>query len=210
MRVLNLYAGIGGNRKLWTDVEVTAVEYNEEIAGIYKDYYPQDKVIVGDAHQYLIDHYKEFDFIWASPPCPSHSRIRLMASKKGDYAPIFPDMTLWQEIIFLNGFAPGKFVVENVKPYYEPLVKPSAELARHLFWANFKINPFELDNGGGRKHNHIKPTDQLYGYDLSKYDIDHNKIKILRNMVNPEVGLYIIEQARGIIRKQNISQPQLF
>ena len=26
MKVLNLYCGIGGNRKLWEDVEVTAVE----------------------------------------------------------------------------------------------------------------------------------------------------------------------------------------
>ena len=31
MKVLNLYAGIGGNRKLWTDVEITAVEYNQKI-----------------------------------------------------------------------------------------------------------------------------------------------------------------------------------
>jgi len=32
MKVLNLYAGIGGNRKLWPDeCEVTAVENNEEI-----------------------------------------------------------------------------------------------------------------------------------------------------------------------------------
>ena len=36
IKVLNLYAGIGGNRKLWKDVEVTAVEINEEIAGVYK------------------------------------------------------------------------------------------------------------------------------------------------------------------------------
>ena len=37
MKVLNLYAGIGGNRKLWTDVEVTAIENNESIAAIYQD-----------------------------------------------------------------------------------------------------------------------------------------------------------------------------
>jgi len=29
-KVLNLYAGIGGNRKLWTDVDVTAVEWDED------------------------------------------------------------------------------------------------------------------------------------------------------------------------------------
>ena len=51
MKVLNLYAGLGGNRKLWENVEVTAVEMNEEIAGIYKEYFPQDVIIVGDAHK---------------------------------------------------------------------------------------------------------------------------------------------------------------
>jgi len=58
MRILNLYAGIGGNRKLWTDVEVTAVEMNPKIAAIYQDFFPNDKVIVADAHQYLLDHFK--------------------------------------------------------------------------------------------------------------------------------------------------------
>jgi DNA (cytosine-5)-methyltransferase 1 len=36
MRILNLYAGIGGNRKLWTDCEVTAVENVQHIADVYK------------------------------------------------------------------------------------------------------------------------------------------------------------------------------
>jgi len=209
LRVLNLYAGIGGNRKLWTGVDVTSVEYNEEIAMIYKDHYPGDTVVVGDAHKYLLEHYKEFDFIWASPPCPSHSKVRRMASKAGDYDPIFPDMTLWQEIIFLEGFCEGKYVIENVIPYYEPLVKPTIELERHYFWTNFKINKWKFDKGE-RKHNEVKPTDELYGYDLSKYKIKHDKVKILRNMVDPEIGLYIFEQAIGIIRRQKSNQVSLF
>ena len=77
MKILNLYAGIGGNRKLWGDShEITAVEIDKDIASIYQTHFPQDKVIVGDAHQYLLDHYKEFDFIWSSPPCPTHSKAR--------------------------------------------------------------------------------------------------------------------------------------
>lgn len=73
MKILNLYAGVGGNRKLWGDEhEVTAVENEQYIADVYKELHPNDKVVVADAHQYLLDHYKEFDFIWASPPCPSH------------------------------------------------------------------------------------------------------------------------------------------
>jgi DNA (cytosine-5)-methyltransferase 1 len=46
MKVLNLYAGIGGNRKLWKDCEVTAVELNPEVAEIYKYFFPEDKIIV--------------------------------------------------------------------------------------------------------------------------------------------------------------------
>lgn len=72
MKILNLYAGIGGNRKLWEDCEVTAVELDPDIAGVYRKLYPDDTVIVGCAHEYLEKHFREFDFIWSSPPCPSH------------------------------------------------------------------------------------------------------------------------------------------
>lgn len=64
MKILNLYAGIGGNRKLWgNDDEITAVEFDEQIAKIYQDNFPNDKVVIGDAHQYLLEHFREFDFI---------------------------------------------------------------------------------------------------------------------------------------------------
>ena len=209
VRVLNLYAGIGGNRKLWESCEVTAVEYNQEIAQIYQDYYPNDKVIVGDAHDYLLKHYKEFDFIWSSPPCQTHSKVRMMASKSGSYDVKFPDMKLWQEIIFLQHFADCKFVVENVIPYYEPFVKPTIELERHFFWANFNINPFALDKVE-RHHNHITGKTNLYGYDLTSYKIKHRKDQIIRNMVNPDLGLYIFEQFLGQNRKVVTKQQSLF
>jgi len=78
MKILNLYAGIGGNRKLWHhNHQVTAVEFNSDIAKIYQDLFPNDTVVVGDAHQYLLDHYKEFDFVWSSPPCQSHLSFML-------------------------------------------------------------------------------------------------------------------------------------
>src|SRR4030042_5090482 len=115
MKILNLYAGIGGNRKLWTDVEVTAVENNPQIAKIYQDFFPNDKVIVADAHQYLLEHFKEFEFIWSSPPCPSHSRTNYFLKGKGIYR--YPGMELWQEIIFLTNFYKGRFCVENVISY---------------------------------------------------------------------------------------------
>lgn len=143
MKILNLYCGIGGNRKLWGDThEITAIELNPDIAKIYQEFFPNDKVIIGDAHQYLLDHFKEFDFIWTSPPCPTHSDIRRCGVQKGQYEAKYPDMKLYEEIILLKHFAPfkTKWVVENVKPYYDPLI-PAKLLGRHLFWTNFDITP---------------------------------------------------------------------
>ena len=74
MKILNLYAGIGGNRKLWGDEhDITAVELDESIAKIYQDFFPNDTILIEDAHDYLLQNFKEFDFIWSSPPCPTHS-----------------------------------------------------------------------------------------------------------------------------------------
>ena len=150
MKVLNLYAGIGGNRKLWDeveDIEVTAVEYDENIAKAYKDRYPSDIVIIGDAKQYLLDHYKEFDFIWISPPCQSHSTILNSQYTKDSHTPVYPDMTLYQIISFLQLYGKNtKWIVENVKPYYNPFVQPLFKLDRHLFWGNFTITGFKHKN----------------------------------------------------------------
>ena len=146
MKILNLYAGIGGNRKLWQDVEVTAVELNPKIAKIYQDFFPKDKVTVADAHQYLLDHFKEFDFIWSSPPCPTHSRLNTMLNANG--LNHYPDMKLYEEIIFLKKWFYGKYCVENVISYYEPLIRPH-QFGNHYFWANFHIRPI---NTGSREH----------------------------------------------------------
>lgn len=207
MKVLNLYSGIGGNRKLWKDVEVTAVEYNEEIAAIYKEYFPDDKVIVDDAHEYLLKHYKEFDFIWSSPPCQSHSGNNKFLNAQGVVR--YPDMKLYQEIIFLKHFFNGRFVVENVEPYYTPLIPPTIELGRHFFWANFLIRPTEIQDERGNI-NDVKRGSTHYGICLRGRKMVHRKDVILRNMVNPELGLYILEQAQGIIRQEKTEQISLF
>jgi DNA (cytosine-5)-methyltransferase 1 len=191
IKILNLYAGIGGNRKLWSgDIEVTAIENVPEIAKIYQDFFPQDKVIVTDAHQFLLEHYQEFDFIWSSPPCPSHSRLRAMNPKQNK--PIFPDMKLYEEIIFLQKWFKGKWVVENVKPYYKPLIS-AIELQRHLFWSNFNITPKEFERGENIRESIVKPKQDRLGFDLSPYR-GIQKVKILRNCVVPEVGLYIFQE----------------
>ena len=139
MKILNLYACLGGNRYKWGDEhEITAVELDEELARLYQERFPNDLVIVADAHQYLLDHYKEFDFIWTSPPCPTHSRINISQYTRESWTPKYPDMKLYEEIIFLDTYYKGKYVVENVIPYYEPLI-PAKKRNRHLYWTNFNL-----------------------------------------------------------------------
>lgn len=54
MKILNLYAGIGGNRELWgEEYDITAVEINPKIAKKYQERFPKDNVVVADAHEYL-------------------------------------------------------------------------------------------------------------------------------------------------------------
>lgn len=195
MRVLNLYAGIGGNRKLWTDVEVTAVEYDPKIASIYQDFFPNDKVVVGDAHQYLLEHFTEFDFIWASPPCPTHSRLNSVftVGKGNAKNPVqYPNMMLYQEIILLKHFFKGKWCVENVISYYEPLIRPQ-EVDNHYFWTNFHISSFPT---GSREHyGGYEALSKQKGFCISKYSgID--KIKTLRNCVVPALGEHILNQSK--------------
>ena len=200
MKVLNLYAGIGGNRKLWEDVEVTAVEMNSDIASIYQDFFSDDTVIVGDAHQYLLDHYKEYDFIWSSPPCPSHSQFAKLRALSNDQRtgnaatkPQFIDMKLYQEIIFLQNYFNNNWVIENVIPYYNPLIPPTAEIGRHLFWCNFNLKSFSVETEHVIKHIHGGET--VYGFNVNGRSVD--KRKVLRNMVNPKVGEYILNAVRN-------------
>lgn len=206
MKILNLYAGIGGNRKLWgDDHEITAIEYDQATADVYKSYFPKDKVIVDDAHEYLLNNYMNFDFIWSSPPCPSHSDIRRCGVHAGQYEALYPDMALYQEIILLKNFLPNNamFCVENVIPYYEPLIKPDANLGRHFYWSNFKIQPFENNHNvviSGK--NGISAGHTVFGFSVKGTEIK-DKLKALRNMVDPELGLHILNCALNIQQPVN-------
>ena len=193
MKILNLYAGIGGNRQLWGAHDVTAVELSPEIADVYARLYPDDKVVVGDAVAYLEKHYAEFDFIWASPPCPSHGQYRHNVGVIGKgFAPVMPDMTLYAQIVFLQHYAKGKWVVENVKPYYEPLIAPTFELQRHLFWANFTAPARKFDKSDIRHKNKIS---DFAGSEIVAASKIPNKRQALRNCVDADLGLYIFEAA---------------
>ena len=219
-KILNLYACLGGNRYKWDevakeagiDMEVTAVELDEELAKLYQERFPNDKVIVVDAHQYLLDNYKEFDFIWSSPPCPTHSRARYWGFGANGKNPIYPDMKLYQEIIFLEHHFKGKYVVENVKPYYEPMFNP-IERDRHLYWTNFRlpnnVNARHFD-GLCQTKNEVEKLSKFHDYDFKKYKGNQLLNKIARNLVDYEVGRTILETALGIIKDNNKEQIKLF
>ena len=219
-KVLNLYACLGGNRYKWDevadeagiDLEVTAVEWDEELAKLYKERFPNDIVIISDAHQYLLDHYKDFDFIWSSPPCPTHSRARYWGFGANGKNPIYPDMKLYQEIIFLEHHCKTLYVVENVIPYYEPMFNPKKR-DRHLYWTNFAL-PINLSNrhfnGMSQAKNEVKKLCDFHDYDFNNYKGKQPINKIARNLVDYEAGRTILETALGIYQERNKEQLKMF
>ncbi|CAB4153455.1 AdoMet_MTases domain containing protein [uncultured Caudovirales phage] len=211
IKVLNLYACLGGNRYKWdevADIEVTAVELDPELARMYQERFPNDTVIVADAHQYLLDHYKEFDFIWSSPPCPTHSKINISQYTRESWKPHFPDMKLYEEILFLQHYFKGKFLVENVIPFYEPLI-PAIKRGRHLYWSNFNLPNFKERDAKIREWQ-LPQLEKHHNIDLSGYKGKQNKRKIGRNLVDYEAGKTIFETFLGIQNKQNENQISMF
>jgi len=197
-KILNLFSGTGGNREEWKECEVTSVENDPEVAKIYAKRYPKDSLIIGDAHQYLLKNYKDFDFIWSSPPCPTHSRARFWGLGSGKVDPVYPDPMLYQEIIFLNHHFRGKFAIENVIPYYQPLI-PAVKIGRHLIWSNFRIGNLEIKED---PFHNIKA--------LEEYKGSQRKDKIARNATDPKIGLYVLNCARDILTKQNEKQLSIY
>jgi len=213
MKVLNLYACLGGNRLLWTDCEVTAVELDPELARMYQERFPNDKVIIADAHQYLLDHYKEFDFIWSSPPCPTHSRARYWNSSNYDTTTeaVYPDMKLYEEILFLQHYFKGKWVVENVIPYYEPLIQ-AKKRGRHLYWTNFNL-PNDLNDRRfaiSSAKQELKGLCEFHKYDFTQYKGEQKMLKIARNLVDYEAGNTIYQTMLGIVKNSVENQLQMF
>lgn len=125
--------------------------------------------------------------------------------KGGGCEVVYPDLRLYEEVLFLKHYYNGLWVEENVVPYYEPLIPPTKKIGRHLFWANFRIGnkKFETEDV-------TKITTSNYGFDISSETIrTERKDKIVRNLVNPEIGLYLLEQALGIHRANQTEQATL-
>ncbi len=190
MKILNLYAGVGGNRMHWSNIhQVTSVEFDPKIASVYQALFPSDEVVVADAHEYLVKHFQEFDFIWSSPPCPTHSRASI--ALKGWNIFRYPDMSLFQEIIFLKNFFSGNWVVENVVPYYTPLIPPTVTLDRHIFWSNREICNFVLPKARDVSRATKQELAAHLGIELPP-DTKGAR-KLLRNAVHPKLGQHILK-----------------
>jgi DNA (cytosine-5)-methyltransferase 1 len=200
MRILNLYACLGGNRYKWGDEhEVTAIELDEDLAAMYKKRFPKDIVIIADAHKYLLENFQNFDFIWSSPPCPSHCRVRFMNSYHNKIIPQYPDMKLYEEIIFLNKYFKGKYCVENVIPFYTPLIA-GKQRGRHIYWTNFAL-PNELGERTcliGSGTNEVNRLCEFHEIDLSNYKGKQRKDKIARNLVDFAAGATILNAAMNV------------
>jgi DNA (cytosine-5)-methyltransferase 1 len=198
-RVLNLYSGIGGNRKHWEGVEITAIESDSKIAEIYSKQYPNDEMIVGDAHSFLESHHNEFDFIWTSPPCQTHSKMAKCNSRTNKK---FPDFRLYEEIVFLQNFHKGLWIVENVNPFYKPLIEPTNKAGRHRFWANFEFECDEVEspknfiNMTSLKHKQTMMDWLGIYYEGNVYcGKSHCPLQVMRNCVHPKMGKQIFDCA---------------
>jgi DNA (cytosine-5)-methyltransferase 1 len=120
-------------------------------------------------------------------------------------------MKLYEEIIFLQNFFKGKFCIENVIPYYDPLI-PAQKRGRHLYWTNFDL-PSDLGERKKFKNmietGDIKQLSEFHDYDFKKYKGKQRKNKIARNLVDYEVGKNILKVAIGQ-ELENNKQTKLF
>lgn len=218
IKILNLYAGIGGNRKHWQGVEVTAVEKDLKVLAAYKSLYPNDIAIPADAHQYLLKNFYKYDVIWSSYPCQSMSRMNywLTPDKKR-----YPDLRMYSEILLLENFFKGVWIVENVDSYFVPLVKPTIKIGRHLFWSNIQLSDFEapeLFKDRGVDIISLQSMDDKkiimdwlgIHYEKNIYLSGKNYMQVFRNCVHPDIGLSvfkdIIKHLKTVSGAQNKKQ----
>lgn len=193
LRVLNAYAGIGGNRHLWPDDwQITAIELDPRVAAEYLRRYPNDVVIVGDAHAYVLEHGHEFDAVWTSPPCPSHSRLALNVAARKGVAPS-PDPRLWAEIEHLCGLEKA-YVVENVHVYYTPPIPPDLVTDRHYYWTSnppAMLSPLHGIKGILNAGTPARVYAEAYGLPQLRPGAVGDARKAMRNAVVPLEGLEV-------------------
>ena len=201
IRLYNGCAGFGANTHLLdrNKYHITHVEMYEDIAIINQKLHKEDIVIIGDAYQYFQENHTNFDVAWFSPNCQSHSRM--VKATKHNVNKI-PDMTgIYGLMVFLKHFYKGDWIIENVVPFYKPLVDPSLRVGRHIFWSNkelFGIEDIKRPKGFINKTT-IEGANELkkwLGLDFEGYVYykgNHCPAQTLRNCIHPLLGKQIIE-----------------
>mgnify|MGYP003155599452 CR=1 FL=1 len=119
-------------------------------------------------------------------------------------------MKLYEEIIFLKHFFKGKYCVENVKSYYDPLIPPQ-HIGRHYLWANFKIPKIEQPKNqiGNMMHKNSKYS-KNWSNKETKSNLAQKKTLAERNAVNENLGLHILDIAIKIMKNNITDQKELF
>ena len=117
-------------------------------------------------------------------------------------------MKLYAEIFLLQGYFKGKYCVENVISWHEPLLKPQ-EVEKHYYWANFFIPPTQKTGFRGHACS-VETLQKIKGADLSSYTGVDKKL-LLRNCVEPQMGKYILDRVKvedkkivEIVEQQNL------
>lgn len=113
--------------------------------------------------------------------------------------------------MFLQHYFKGGFVVENVIPYYKPLIE-AQKRGRHLYWSSFKL-PNDINE---RKASIMEGKDEVtqwcnfHKYDFRQYKGEQRTDKMARNLVDYEAGKTIFETFLGIQKENNTAQISLF
>ena len=86
--------------------------------------------------------------------------------------------------------------------YYEPLIKPR-KLNRHYFWINFDVDEVDIETTGihARTTKSVK-LEKKKLQDITGFNL--NDLTLLRNCVNPKLGLHIFNMAFKI-KQQTIT-----
>jgi len=115
--------------------------------------------------------------------------------------PRYTDLSLYELIMFLRQYHKGKWIVENVKPYYKPFIEPTAELGRHLVWSNFDISDFEVPSPKGfitktntAGANQLKEWLGIHYEGNLYYEGNHCPAQVLRNCLHPKVGQHVYNE----------------
>lgn len=211
MKVLDLFCcgGGAGMGYFQAGFDVTGVDI------IFQSRYPFD-FIQDDAFDYLEKHYKEFDFIHASPPCQAYSQVTPVKNKS-NHQKMIPKL---RELLVKTG---KDYCIENVAGAKHELKNPvmlcgsmfGLRTQRHRFFeTSFNFNaPCKCDHTEisllvttaskasrelrfrlGMKPKTVKNAPLAYG-------IDWMRFKELKEAIPPAYTKYIGECFHGV---QNI------